>query len=380
MYCCDVLVRKLSNHPIFIVTAALSVVVTAGATRTKKEQVFTMGDCNAPYISISVPLNDMGGNKYISPETGLTGFSGGLYPNGSNVRPVSHDSKGVEIANQIQPIDQNGQPDPVNGKIGMVSLGMSNTMQEFSRFIEKANADPQVSSQVTIVNGAQGGQASSKWLDLNAEAWNRLDGYLSVAGITPNQVQVFWVKQAQFGFGVFPQKAIALQNDLEQIARNIKSRYPNVKIAFYSSRTRAYTYWEGLSPEPDAFETGFAVKWLIEKQIDGDPELNYDPANGAVKAPFLAWSAYLWIDGLTPRSDGMVWTQDDVDFDCTHPSDSGEEKVGTMLLDFFKSDSISAPWFVGDGSQPPPRVTPMPTSTPQPPPNLGYRIYIPMVN
>ena len=35
-------------------------------------------------------------------------------------------------------------------------------------------------------------------------------------------------------------------------------------------------YHQGLSPEPAAFENGLAVKWMIEKQISGDPSLNYD--------------------------------------------------------------------------------------------------------
>ena len=30
-----------------------------------------------------------------------------------------------------------------------------------------------------------------------------------------------------------------------------------------------------------AFETGFAVKWLVEAQINGDMALNFDPASAA---------------------------------------------------------------------------------------------------
>jgi hypothetical protein len=52
----------------------------------------------------------------------------------------------------------------------------------------------------------------------------------------------------------------------------------------------------------------------------------------------------LWIDGLNPRSDGLVWTPEDMVRDCTHPSSNGEAKVAGMLLDFFMYDSLSG-WF-----------------------------------
>jgi hypothetical protein len=117
-----------------------------------------------------------------------------------------------------------------------------------------------------------------------------------------------------------------------------------MQLIYLSSRTRSYTYERGLSPEPVAFETGFAVKWLIEKQINGDPALNFDPEKGDVLAPYLSWGPYLWIDGENERSDGRVWLAEDMAEDCTHPSASGNQKVAEMLYEFFMTDSTSA-WF-----------------------------------
>jgi hypothetical protein len=108
--------------------------------------------------------------------------------------------------------------------------------------------------------------------------------------------------------------------------------------------------WRALSPEPDAYETGFSVKWLIAGQINGDADLNYDPARGAVVAPYLSWGPYLWADGQNRRSDGFRWLASDLAEDCVHPSAAGTTKVANLLLEFFKTDS-TAGWF-RNGSAP----------------------------
>src|SRR5260370_1004179 len=81
-----------------------------------------------------VALNDLATGTYL-------GFQGGLYPRGSNVRPVDNDAAGLSIANSIQPLDANGNPDP-NGKYGLISIGESNTSNTFSQFTINANANP----------------------------------------------------------------------------------------------------------------------------------------------------------------------------------------------------------------------------------------------
>jgi hypothetical protein len=182
----------------------------------------------------------------------------------------------------------------------------------------------------------------------DAPAWDIVEERLTKAGVTPAQVQVAWVKQTRVGIGAFPTQAITIEGDLEEIARNLLTHYPNIKLAYYSSRTRAYTYWSGLSPEPAAFENGFSVKWMIQKQINGDPALNFAPP-GAVVAPFLTWGPYLWADGPNPRSDGFTWLQEDLEKDCTHPSPAGELKVANLLMDFFTTDSTARCWFLDDG-------------------------------
>src|SRR5439155_11636196 len=116
---------------------------------------------------------------------------------------------------------------------------------------------------------------------------------------------------------------------------------------YVSSRTRAYVSGSGLNPEPYAFETGYAVKWLIEKQINGAAELNYDPSKGPVVAPYLSWGPYLWADGTSPRGDQFTWLCSDLESDFTHPSPyGGVPKVASELLAFFKTDATATPWFL----------------------------------
>ncbi len=65
----------------------------------------------------------------------------------------------------------------------------------------------------------------------------------------------------------------------------MQERFPNLRIAYVSSQTYGGYATTPLNPEPFAYESGFAVKWLIADQISGKPDLNYNPAKGFVRAP-----------------------------------------------------------------------------------------------
>jgi hypothetical protein len=309
-----------------------------------------IGDCSLTSTGLP-PLNDLGVRSY-------KGVVGGLYPGGVNNPPLAHRTAGMDRAtNQIKPRNSAGTIDLVNGKIVLISIGMSNTTQEFSQFVSLANSDPSRNSQLVIVDGAQGGQDSSTWINPSAPTWNTVNSRLTNAGVTPAQVQVAWVKQARAHpnmLGAFPAHAQTLQSDLETIARNLKSNYPNIQIAYFSSRTRAYTNDAAtLNPEPFAYEGAFSVRWMIENQINGIANLNFDPNKGTAVAPWLAWGPYLWTDGTRGRSDGFTWLCSDLQSDFTHPSANGVSKVDQQLLAFFKTQATAAPWFLRSTSQPP---------------------------
>jgi PKD repeat protein len=294
----------------------------------------------------STPLNDLGTGLY-------QGYVGGLYLNGSNQPPAATRTFALNRAQQVAPLDANGAVDPAHGRIVMISVGVSNTMEEFSQlptsFKELADADKSKNPQLVIVNGAQGGQDAPQWLDPNATTWNVVDQNLANSGLTPAQVEIAWVKlpiKYPYKIGGFPISAQVLQSDLETVARNLLIRYPNIKIAYFSSRTHAYTTsLASANPEPWAYEMGFSVQWMMQDQINGNGNLNDDPTKGTVVAPLILWGPYLWATN-TPRSDGFTWLPTDVTADLIHPSPTGIAKVGQELLAFFKTDPTATPWFL----------------------------------
>ncbi|HEX3657756.1 MAG TPA: hypothetical protein VHV55_18345 [Pirellulales bacterium] len=292
-----------------------------------------------------VPLTELGQEKY-------KGETGGLYGDGRNTPPPALAEAAQQETRLIHPVNAQGFSDP-QGKIALLSIGMSNTTQEFSVFKQMADADPAKSPRLVIVDGAQGGQTAPQWAEVDARPWGVADERLRQAGTTPAQVQVAWIKQAigqPARFGDFPAHAHQLENDLVKVLHSAMEHYPNLRIAYLSSRIYAGNARTALNPEPYAYESAFAVRWLIDRQLKGDQSLNWEETRGTLNAPLLLWGPYLWADGIQSRkSDGLSWQPEDLGADGTHPSDSGRRKVAEQLLKFFKTDADARSWFVAAG-------------------------------
>lgn len=176
--------------------------------------------------------------------------------------------------------------------------------------------------------------------------WTTVDQRLETAGVARAQVQAVWIKQADAGPNQgFPNYARKLQQELATVVRILPVRFPNVELCYLSPRTYGGYAKTPLNPEPYAYESSFSVKWLIEQQLQGEAELNFDPAKGPVQAPWLSWGAYLWANGSKPYADGLSYEEADFAQDGTHESPRGQKKVGTQLRNFFKTDTTTRPWF-----------------------------------
>jgi hypothetical protein len=286
---------------------------------------------NCARTSVGFPaLTDMGSTLTYQ------GYPGGLYLDGANRPPLDYRWMGRAHAAGIVPLDSSGHPDPVNGRIVLLSIGMSNTTQEFSEFKREADPDPQKNPKLTIVDGAVGGQDASIIRNPNASYWLTVTQHLTSAGVTPDQVEVAWLKEAIAGENrSFPVDAQGLRDDLRDIVTIMESRFPHLQIIYLASRTYAGYATTTLNPEPYAYESGYAVKWLIEEHIVGN-------GSGA----WLAWGPYIWTDGMKGRGDGFTWACSDTQSDGTHPSASGQQKIAQKLLAFLKTDETAVPWFV----------------------------------
>src|SRR5439155_13986495 len=198
--------------------------------------------CNIVAEAIGrVAITDMLDRTYL-------GFTGGLYPNCSNILTGAHDSAGLARGRSVQPLDGNGNPSS-GGKIVLLSIGMSNTTQEFCSFsslppcdswtfMGQAAADAAVNHTTLVnINCARGGQSADTWLTDTAFNYNHIrDAWLTPNGVTERQVQVAWVKVADPNPTVSLPDAGAdaylLESRMGTIVRVLKKRYPNLKQVF----------------------------------------------------------------------------------------------------------------------------------------------------
>jgi hypothetical protein len=304
------------------IALAAAVALGAATVDAPAEPTRVLADCERTSTGL-VPLTDMGRRRY-------RGYRGGLYPNGRNRPSPSYQRQGLAAARRVRAVD---------GKIVLLSIGMSNTTQEFSDFQARAERDPVKSASVELVDGAAAGWDAQKIKSAASPYWELVDQRLSEANATSDQVQVVWLKQAISGQSrPFPQDANALHANLKAIVRILRARFPNLRLIFLSSRTYAGYAITARSPEPQAYDGAFAARWLIRDRMQ-------KKASG----PWIGWGPYLWTDGMKGRRDGLTWNCDDVEYDGTHPSKSGAQKVSALLLDFFKSDPTAKPWFRGRG-------------------------------
>lgn len=307
-----------------------------------------------------IPITDMASESYL-------GHPGGLYP-GGNSMPTTHADAGRAVANLIEPLDGNGDPD-AGGRVVLLAVGSVNAHRAFcgqtpcapTSFGGIASTDPAVDwPSLAIVDGAEMALDVSALEAPTQGVYDRIrNGALGAQGVTEAQVQAVWLLARPAVLE--PYSPLTRASDqvtrLGNTIRAMKVRYPNLKVVFVSSVTYSgYSVPFYSVREPEGYEDGFAVKWLVQAQIDqmanggtvsdaraGD--LDY----GTV-APWIAWGPYLWADGSRGRDDGLTWTG--LDFDGSLGGRyvvSGITKAGDALLDFFKTSPQAQCWFVAGG-------------------------------
>lgn len=303
---------------VFAIILAALLAVAAAAIEPPTGSTAAAADCTRTSTGL-VPLTDLGKRRY-------RGQRGGIYPNGRNRPSPAYLRVGTASARRVRPID---------GKIVLLSIGMSNTTAEFAAFKRLADRDARKSPSVVVVDGAQAGADAETIKVAEAPYWQYVDERLTAAEVAPHQVQAIWLKEAIAGEErAFPRDARALQADLRAIVGILRRTFPNLRLIYLSSRTYAGYAITGLNPEPHAYDSAFATRWLINERM-----------TNKIRGPWIGWGPYLWTDGLRGRRDGLVWACEDVGQDGTHPSRSGAQKVANLLRQFFRNDPTARTWY-----------------------------------
>jgi hypothetical protein len=339
-----------------------------------------------------IPIMDMtAADNYLS-------FPGGLYENSSDTVPADHDADGKAAAALIQPLDTNGNPS-ATGKVILISFGMSNAAIEFGSFVSIAEASRQVNqTTLYISNSALSDQDACYWFPATGppscnstveNEYDRIAANMSASGVSAAQVQIAWIDSANGrdhseNRGCQPLGTLCLslcdpstvgcvnnenttnalneEEEFGETMRAAKTRFPNLKLLFFSSRVYGgYASASDADPEPFAYETGYGIKWLIQAQINQISTGTVDPVGGDLSygsAPWIAWGPYFWADGPNPRSDGLVWCngqsgspcKGEVDFGPggLHLNTTGGNKAGNLLLNYFLTSPYTQAWFAAN--------------------------------
>lgn len=261
----------------------------------------------------------------------------GLYPGGNQV-PITHAALGLVSAMSVRGRNFAGDEVETNGRTVIASLGgMSNAKREWAAFMKLYRTKYGLGRRLTFHNGNRGAwDAKRIAVDEPAAYWQWFMAGLAKRNLSPAQVQVAWIKNSVRGQNKpYPADADELRQYLEIILQAAVDRFPNLsQVVFSSAIYSGYNTKPTPRKEPHAFNEGLGVKALVEAHL------------GQVK-PWIAWSGYLWADGATPRSDGLVWLRSDFETDMVHPGPTGEAKVAAMLMKAFETNSATAGWFKG---------------------------------
>lgn len=237
---------------------------------------------------------------------------------------------------------------PIDGRIGIVCVGMSNAAQECNQWVQQVGAArrSEVHPAVRIVNCSVGNHAIERWNDpaFDATLWDDcIQRKLGAAGLRADQVRVLYHKAAnQFGGsgGQLPPLPAPDANfhlffaNLQAFSTRVHAKFPAVQAVFTSSRS-----YGGFSPpgsprgEPQAYEEGHALNAWLEH-------------NASVDGVWYGWGPYIWAPACTTgvtNGSQLCYTPQDYRADGVHPSAVGEPKIARLIHERFRREAWYRP-------------------------------------
>jgi hypothetical protein len=135
---------------------------------------------------------------------------------------------------------------------------------------------------------------------------------------------------------LFRKKMLQMKNDLKTVMGLLMRICPNLKIALVGSDTRRGYH----DLEPEVFEEGFACKWLIEDQLNGDKGLIFEGPDP--NSPWIGWGGYI----CEPNAPRDRFTQRD----GVHPAAKGRGFVTETWYNSMPRNPVCMPRFVPVGT------------------------------
>ncbi len=262
-------------------------------------------------------------------------------PNATSPVPIDLRVGGTPATYKGLPLQllDNGAPavQPVDGIIGIVCVGMSNSNQECADYRTRVTGEfaGQIAPAVRVVNCAVGGHAVERWIDLAFDdvLWDAcLTQRLPQAGVRPDQVRVIWHKAAnQFTTGpggaplpTYPTAGSdfeAFVANLDTFAARVRGKFPAVQAVYTSSRSYGGFSGNAGRGEPLSYEEGHALnQWLR--------------THATVEGIWYGWGPYLWAPDCTSgmtNGGGICYVRDDYVEDGVHPGPGARQKISALL-------------------------------------------------
>ncbi len=297
------------------------------------------------FVSIGhIPLTSMINETW-------NGQRGGLYPDGSNMRPFEQEQTFLDLALNVRACRPNGVIDNVDGRIVVLGIGSSDARTGFNSLSRSYASDSLRNPTVRFVNASLDGLGLQQTTSSDAAYWDHVAEKLESEGFAKPQVQVAWVMLDDNSNvdTTFPKAAEDVADQLYMLCMNIKEKYPAIKFVYFSGRPySAYidptttTLGQGIV-SPRDYIYGWGVKKFIERQINGVEGYTFNGAESTI--PAVTWAGYVWADGTTANSEGLAWLCSDFESDGFSLSSSGSEKIGQTLYKALTQDQVSKGWF-----------------------------------
>lgn len=288
--------------------------------------------------TVKVPITDLGVGTFY-------GYTGGLYPNGENLPSGQYAADLDSVSASIIPLDVNGNY-ASNGKIGFISIGASTCSIMMNNLRKKTKKSSLTNPLLLTANCTGGGESIQEINDTISNAyWNVAFSKLSKNNLTAKQVEIVYMEtDDSINVMTFPERPLNTKQVYTTTLQILLTKFPNLKVVYVIGRTTTFL-GPGKKPqnrEPGPYYNGWGCKFLIEGQINEEPELQYKGENR--KVPMVTWGWYEWSVGYQARTDGFTWTKE-LTKDGLHANDQGADILSTNFMNFLLNNPYSNKWY-----------------------------------